>query len=118
MKKVLEDYLLKQIEVDELFKKNYEKENRGVDGCFKYICRIARQKAEDGKYVMSDEEFYHLAREYFELSDEDLDIIFKTKQKAKKPNKTKEVKEEKPVEPKKSKKPKKEEVYIQLGLFD
>lgn len=49
---------------DEIFANNYAKEGKNIEDCCNYICDCVQKMKVKG---LSDDEVYHLAREYYEL---------------------------------------------------
>ena len=61
--KLVQDYLEKEIQTDECFRKNYI-ENR-ISQCFKYITSCARKQSVGNCAMIEDVQVYKWARDYF-----------------------------------------------------
>ena len=80
-KQQIQKYLSERAETDILFAPVYEKENKNIDDCIKYIYQEVKKKAgSDNAIAMTDEEVYSLAFHYY---DEDSIIVGKSNIKAK-----------------------------------
>jgi len=80
-KQQIQKYLSKRAETDILFAPVYEKENKNIDDCIKYIYQEVKKKAgSDNAIAMTDEEVYSLAVHYY---DEDSIVVGKSNIEAK-----------------------------------
>ncbi len=65
----IKNYLDNRASSDALFAKNYAKEHKSIDECFRYIVGVARKKAVNNAACMTDEEVYGLAVHYYDEDD-------------------------------------------------
>lgn len=63
-KKIIGDYLLERMKNDPDMEKKYDEAKRTLDGCYNFITAVAKRKAVDSCYCMTDEEAFDLAVHY------------------------------------------------------
>ena len=61
------DYLLKQVEINREAAEKICNENKSIEKCFKEMEKVARTKAQQGSYYMSDNEAFKIIREYYQF---------------------------------------------------
>lgn len=61
------DYLLKQVEINREAAEKICNENKSIEKCFKEMEKVARKKAQQGAYCMSDNEAFKIIREYYQF---------------------------------------------------
>ena len=61
------DYLLKQVEINREAAEKICNENKSIEKCFKEMEKVARKKAQQGSYYMSDNEAFKIIREYYQF---------------------------------------------------
>ena len=64
--KIIKEYIEKACEQDEVLSGKYEKSNKDIEGCCKYIKAEAKKKAQNGCAVIADEEVFGWAVHYFD----------------------------------------------------
>lgn len=64
--KIIKEYIEKACEQDEVLAGKYEKSNKDIEGCCKYIKSQARKKAEGGCAVIEDAQVFGWAVHYFD----------------------------------------------------
>lgn len=65
-KEAIKKYLDDRAEIDELFEKNYNKENKNIDDCIKFILNTVKKSGVNG---YEDEEIYSMAIHYYDEDD-------------------------------------------------
>lgn len=63
-KRIIGDYLLERMKNDPDMEKKYDEAKRTLDGCYSFITAVAKRKAVDSCYCMTDEEAFDLAVHY------------------------------------------------------
>lgn len=65
----IKTYLDSVAEKDELFAKSYNKPNKSIEECCKFLMNEARKAAKGGSIACKDEEIYGLAMHYYDEDD-------------------------------------------------
>lgn len=66
-KKQIQDFLENKSKTDELFKPVYEKKNKNIDDCIKYIVKEAKKAAKGSSSIgMTSEEVFGMAIHYYD----------------------------------------------------
>lgn len=68
-KETILKYLTDRAEIDELFEKNFKKENKNIDDCITYILNTVKKTEYHG---FTDEEIYNMAIHYYD--EDDIDV--------------------------------------------
>lgn len=69
LEKAIKQYLDKRASEDDLFAKSYQKENKNIAECCKYIISQAKKQAENGCAAIHDEEVFGWAVHYYDEDD-------------------------------------------------
>lgn len=66
LEKAIKQYLDKRASEDDLFAKSYQKENKNIAECCKYIISQAKKQAKNGCAAIHDEEVFGWAVHYYD----------------------------------------------------